>query len=72
MSVYIICINVSRQRLKPLVNDLLPRRRTFVPGRVHLRFIVARVPVRQVSLGVLSFSCASIIPRMHHNHEMIC
>jgi len=46
MSVYIICINVSRQRLKPLITDLLPRRRTFVPGRVHLGFIVERLPVR--------------------------
>jgi hypothetical protein len=43
--------------------DLSPRRRTFDPRSVHVRFVVVKVALRLVFLLVLRFSFVSIIPR---------
>ena len=57
---------------RPLPADLLPRRRGLDPGPVHARFVLNKVAVRQVSLGVLPFFHVNIIPPTLHTHFIIC
>ena len=41
----------------------------FDPRSFRVRYVVAKVSLRQVSLPVLQFSPVSIIPPMHHTHS---
>jgi hypothetical protein len=48
--------------LRRLVTSLLPQRPRFVPGSVHVGFVVDKVVPRQVSLRVLQFYSVNITP----------
>jgi hypothetical protein len=48
--------------LRSLVAGLSPRRPWFVPGSIHVGFVVDEVALRQGFLRVFRFSPASIIP----------
>jgi hypothetical protein len=48
--------------LRSSVAGLSPRRSRFAPGSIHVRFVVDKVALGQVFLGVLRFYPVSIIP----------
>jgi hypothetical protein len=48
--------------LRRLVADISPRRPGFVPGSIHVRFVVDKVALGQAFLRVLRFSPVNIIP----------
>ena len=52
--------------LSRLVAGLLPRRSDFDPSSVHTRFVVDRVALGQVVLGILWFSLVSTISLIFH------
>jgi hypothetical protein len=52
--------------LRQLVTGLSPRIHRFTLGSVHAGFVVDKVALGQVSLRVLRFSPASVIPPWHH------
>jgi hypothetical protein len=58
----------KRMRLKPLVAGLSPRRRGFLPGPVHVGFVVDKVALGHFFIRFLRFSPVSIIPPLLHTH----
>jgi hypothetical protein len=51
------------------VAGLSPRRFGFPPGRVHVRYVVDKVAMGEVSLRILVLSPVGIIPPMLHAHS---
>ena len=54
--------------LRRIFSGLSPLRLGFVPRSFHVRFVVNKVSLGQVSLQVLQFSSVIIIPPMLHIH----
>jgi hypothetical protein len=52
--------------LRRLVAGLSPRRPGFDPGSVHVGFVVDKVALGHVFLGVLRFSPVSFVPPLLH------
>jgi hypothetical protein len=65
---YIIQVTFGPQSLRLLFASVLPRKPRFDPRSVHVRFVMDKMAVGQVSVQVLCFSLVSIIPPMFHTH----